>query len=101
MNAILEAQLLYEQGLCEAAFDLLFDRIDQQCLDGAFASIDFTLQHTPLAGLDDGAIIGTLAITLTAKSRLACRSQFYRAARVELEARHGAKRAESLLVGLE
>lgn len=92
------SQRLDKQDRTDEALDVVFDAIDDACLEGQFDLVDRALKQFKIEECSIGLLIGILTVTAAASSKLANRRKFRD--RVETTIRNRGKFDERLLRGL-
>jgi hypothetical protein len=77
MNVIKEAENRIEQNKIDSALDMIMEHINTLALIGQFDKIDEILATTDVKITSPGLVLCLLAITLSMKSKLKYREDFY------------------------
>ena len=93
------ARRLDQLGQTDAALDLIFSQVDELLVAGDYQRVDVLLASVPANELSMDLLLGLLAVTLPARSRLTQRATFY--STVEMVLRERGHLKEGLLAGLE
>lgn len=88
------------QGRVDNALDVLYDRVDDLLLEGAFNTCNALLACVDVERSDETLLLGILTITHAARERLPRRAEFFRQVRGRI-LRTSPNEAEGLLQGLE
>lgn len=81
--------------------DILFDLLDNYCLNGDFESCDKYIEKFDIEKFSVTESIGVLTITLGWKNRLTKREKFYDDVSVYVYKHFSNDEAESILIGLK